>query len=473
MVGFNDGILGPLQTTTTQKVYGRSNLGFPSVTGQTGKYLTNDGSSLSWGTIDLSGYQPLDSDLTAIAALTTTSTGRALLTESVNPTGTGGLVRATSPTLVTPDIGAATGDSLTLTNTNPFTIFGNGNSYVLMGQGGYNQFGFDHLGRMHLGNGSGGSGFSGFYWASGGNYNSTQDAAFIRSGTAQLDVRANNGLRIRNIANNADAPLTAGSITASGPMDSQQQRYGAGIQMGSTGYLGFSQFSNGTIGGQDAYLSRSAAGVLQVGTSLNALGSLLLTNLTASGTVQGVIIQINNGSDYTQLVRASGASGRLSINRPNSTVDSVSFGGGNSEIYLRGGLGSLTHSGADFQIGSGTSNLQINSAYNLQLAAGATHYIDFHTNGTTKMRLSNAGGLSIGSTTDAGAGNLLASGTVTSVNSAVNSTTSFGSGAGVLAIGNATTVPTTNPISGGVLYVEAGALKFRGSSGTVTTIAPA
>ena len=50
---------------------------------------------------------------------------------------------------------------------------------------------------------------------------------------------------------------------------------------------------------------------------------------------------------------------------------------------------------------------------------------------------------------------------------------SYGSGSGVLFLGNATTAPTTNPTGGGILYVEAGALKFRGSSGTVTTIANA
>lgn len=49
----------------------------------------------------------------------------------------------------------------------------------------------------------------------------------------------------------------------------------------------------------------------------------------------------------------------------------------------------------------------------------------------------------------------------------------FGSGAKVVGIANATTVPTTNPTGGGVLYVEGGALKYRGSSGTVTTIAAA
>ena len=54
-----------------------------------------------------------------------------------------------------------------------------------------------------------------------------------------------------------------------------------------------------------------------------------------------------------------------------------------------------------------------------------------------------------------------------------NQVTSLADGQGVVAIGNALVAPTTNPASGGILYVEAGALKYRGSSGTVTTIAPA
>ena len=44
---------------------------------------------------------------------------------------------------------------------------------------------------------------------------------------------------------------------------------------------------------------------------------------------------------------------------------------------------------------------------------------------------------------------------------------------GGFALSNAQTVPTTNPSGGGILYSEAGALKWRGSSGTVTTIAAA
>jgi hypothetical protein len=51
-------------------------------------------------------------------------------------------------------------------------------------------------------------------------------------------------------------------------------------------------------------------------------------------------------------------------------------------------------------------------------------------------------------------------------------TAAFGGGVGVLGIANAGTVPTTNPSGGGVLYVESGALKYRGSSGSISTLAP-
>lgn len=48
-----------------------------------------------------------------------------------------------------------------------------------------------------------------------------------------------------------------------------------------------------------------------------------------------------------------------------------------------------------------------------------------------------------------------------------------GGGVGVITIANADTVPTTNPSGGGILYVTGGALRYRGSSGTVTNLAPA
>jgi hypothetical protein len=50
---------------------------------------------------------------------------------------------------------------------------------------------------------------------------------------------------------------------------------------------------------------------------------------------------------------------------------------------------------------------------------------------------------------------------------------SRGGGEGIFFIANRIVAPSTNPTGGGILYVESGALKYRGSSGTVTTIANA
>lgn len=51
---------------------------------------------------------------------------------------------------------------------------------------------------------------------------------------------------------------------------------------------------------------------------------------------------------------------------------------------------------------------------------------------------------------------------------------SFGGATGTaIFLANVTSAPSTNPTGGGILYTQAGALKYRGSSGTVTTIAAA
>ncbi|AGB24075.1 hypothetical protein Mycsm_03804 [Mycobacterium sp. JS623] len=49
----------------------------------------------------------------------------------------------------------------------------------------------------------------------------------------------------------------------------------------------------------------------------------------------------------------------------------------------------------------------------------------------------------------------------------------FGEGHGAIVIANSSLAPTSNVPGAGILYVEAGALMYRGSNGTVTAIAPA
>ncbi|HYT54605.1 MAG TPA: hypothetical protein VEQ38_07830 [Verrucomicrobiae bacterium] len=49
----------------------------------------------------------------------------------------------------------------------------------------------------------------------------------------------------------------------------------------------------------------------------------------------------------------------------------------------------------------------------------------------------------------------------------------FGRGKGAIVIANASLVPSVSVAGAGIVYVEDGALKYRGSNGTVTLIAPA
>lgn len=83
-----------------------------------------------------------------------------------------------------------------------------------------------------------------------------------------------------------------------------------------------------------------------------------------------------------------------------------------------------------------------------RFAVDTTSNMLFETAGSEKMRLDASGNLLVGATS---------AGT---------------SAAKVIGMANAT-APTSSPAGMGQLYVEGGALKFRGSSGTVTTIAPA
>ena len=116
-------------------------------------------------------------------------------------------------------------------------------------------------------------------------------------------------------------------------------------------------------------------------------------------------------------------------------------------------------SGQILRVSDGTTGASIYSASGLfgfnnqtgedgMFGSTASHYLYFATNGSERMRIDSSGNLLVG-------------------------TTSVGtSAAKVIAIANGT-APSSSPAGMGQLYVESGALKYRGSSGTVTTIANA
>jgi len=99
------------------------------------------------------------------------------------------------------------------------------------------------------------------------------------------------------------------------------------------------------------------------------------------------------------------------------------------------------------------------------------------TSGSRRFQIKQSSGfLAFSARSDAnaagGIGDMLLLGHATG-NLGIAGTSAFGGGSKVVGIPNASVLPSTNPSGGGVLYAEGGALKYRGSGGTVTTLAAA
>lgn len=123
------------------------------------------------------------------------------------------------------------------------------------------------------------------------------------------------------------------------------------------------------------------------------------------------------------------------------TVTSASAGGKYAE-FKRGST-----QGFEIQLTS-TLNSLLSTSKGCKLGTADSFPVDLLTNNAIRLRVSETGNYGFG--------------TVSFGTSAVN----------VLAIANGT-APTTSPAGIGQLYVESGALKYRGSGGTVTTLAAA
>lgn len=112
--------------------------------------------------------------------------------------------------------------------------------------------------------------------------------------------------------------------------------------------------------------------------------------------------------------------------------------------------------------GTFSSTVAVATTQKIAVNVGATSYItetaadELRVVGATSVTIAGGGGISM----------------VVTDRTLFHGIGSANSSAGNIGIANGT-APTGNPSGGGFLYVEAGALKYRGSSGTVTPIAPA
>jgi len=135
---------------------------------------------------------------------------------------------------------------------------------------------------------------------------------------------------------------------------------------------------------------------------------------------------------------------------------------------------------AQYALTTGNYNSAVGHAAQYALTTGnynsAVGYAAQRTDGTTSTISTLQYGIAIGVNAQNTANNTAVIGsalTAERVTLCIGNYGETGGGRGGISLTNNSTVPSTNPAGGGILYAEAGALKWRGSSGTITVIAPA
>ena len=157
------------------------------------------------------------------------------------------------------------------------------------------------------------------------------------------------------------------------------------------------------------------------------------TQIGGTGTASSMYLSLN-GTQYVTVRSSASTSGRVQVAGTNgSTVNAVGFmvsGTSSSSTGIQYGVAiaqTINQSSS-----GGYTSLLVNPT-ETATGSGAKLLADFQVGGASKLNIDNTGIVNIANTT----------------------------------------APSGTPSSSGYLYVESGALKFKGSSGTVTTIAPA
>ena len=175
-----------------------------------------------------------------------------------------------------------------------------------------------------------------------------------------------------------------------------------------------------------------------------------MTTTTAHGLAVGDLVTIAG-------VAPSGYNGTYLVQSPvTSTTYTVTTSGSNLGASSVSGTTAVPAQASFTARSAGTVGLVVKAA-----ASQTANIANFQTSSGTVLSIDNTGALNSSANISTGA------------NLRVGSQNIGISGSGVMALANAGTVPSANATGGGYLYSEGGALKWRGSSGTVTTIANA
>lgn len=186
------------------------------------------------------------------------------------------------------------------------------------------------------------------------------------------------------------------------------------------------------------------------------------TGITSFGA--GVATALGNAVNGASGICVQDASGNLGLGVTPSAWGSVYLKAiqlGTQGVYIAGNTAS--YSGSSYTYLGNNGYLDSAATFKYTVANAAAQYVQFNGEHQWLSAASGSAGSAISFTqalTLTAGGNLLVGGT------------SDPGGTQSVYIANTGSVPGT-PSSGGVLYVESGALKYKGSSGTVTTLGAA
>jgi trimeric autotransporter adhesin len=293
---------------------------------------------------------------------------------------------------------------------------------------------------------------------------------FWRSGTT-LSYRDSNATSVLN-AFHVYTAATGGGFTPNAP------NYWLG---NSCGNYTLTPTSSVNQAANNAAIGNSILGALTSGYQNTGIGNQV-GNRTTTGSNNVYVGYNNQGTQTGDKNFMLGSS--LGGSSMTSAFENILIGYNNGAALTSGSANIIVGYGAGNSLASGTNNILI--GYNIagSLTGGSNVIIGqlmtstALTSGGANLILMGGGFWTIpanwSNSVAIGAGAALRLFSDSNSNLAINGTGSFGGGqGGCVFIPNATTVPTTNPTGGGIMYVDSGALKYRGSSGTVTTLAAA
>jgi hypothetical protein len=207
-------------------------------------------------------------------------------------------------------------------------------------------------------------------------------------------------------------------------------------------------------------------------------------------------IRADSGGGVT-ITGTTGNTRILTLNHPDASLSDAAY-------FSIGGSNNISWNGP-FQCGSyiflsdtvgGGNGVSIRSLGNAQMDiyssttshafrvyntfTSTTNYerftIDWQTNPNTCVIGTSAGGVggfARGMEFRVGANTLMTLASANNNISLFSNDQTYNGGSRIMFISDATAAPTANPVNGGYMFVSAGALRYMGSSGTISTIAPA